>query len=464
MMFFLSILYMEIMGLALVRIFCRVTRYRARPVEILSLSFFVGTLAVALLLFFYDRMGIAFKLRSVLPPVAICAAVVTADVLALFFWGNWDKELPTAFRPWTLTEKLLVAGIVVQLLWIIFATLPMPVNSHDALANYALKAKMFWLDRGIPEGYFGWQEATVAHPDYPLLLPLVMTWVYLFTGFNDLIVTLVMPVFYAAAIGLIFSQLAKLFSRKYALLMAFIFATIPQFVDYATVVHTDMILGGLVGGAAGYLVLYMRYDERRYILLSSVLLGIAFWVKNEAVVFAFVLALVVSAFVSRKVTSRRPAALADLLIAFAVMAVIAWPWMALRSAEGLVNCDLDPSKLTLNRLLENMKQIPLVLDAFQQQIFGPKKWNIFWMALLAAMVWKRKKLTEGVVGYLLLFLGVSLLCYFAAYMMINGPDNLYFYAKTTMSRFMIHFTGIALFIIAFLVKDDMEEALSTRNQ
>ncbi|MDD5496545.1 MAG: hypothetical protein PHP46_05545, partial [Candidatus Omnitrophica bacterium] len=233
----------------------------------------------------------------------------------------------------------------------------------------------------------------------------------------------------------------------------------PQFVDYATVVHTDMILGGLVGGAVGYLVLYMRYDERRYILLSSALLGIAFWVKNEAVVFAFVLALVVSVFISSKETSKKPVALADLLIAFAVMAVIAWPWMSFRSAEGLVNCDLDPSKLTLKRLLENMKQIPLVLDSFQQQIFGPKKWNIFWVALVAAMAWKRKKLTEGVVGHLLLFLGLSLLCYFAAYMMIDGPDNLYFYSKTTMSRFMVHFTGIALFMLAFLVKDDMEDVL-----
>lgn len=464
MMFFLSMLYMEVLGLAVVRLFCRFTKYKAKLIEILSLALFAGAFVVALLLFSYDRLGIAFKLRSVLPPVAVAAAVLSFDVIALFFWGDWDRELPTAFRPWSLIEKLLLAGIALQLVWIVAVTLPMPVNSHDALATYAMKAKIFWIERGIPAGFFALPEVTVSHTDYPLLLPLVMTWTYLFTGFNDLIVTMIMPFFYVAALGLVFSQLAKMFSRKYALLTVFILASIPQFADYATVIHADLIFTGLVGGAFGYLALYMRFEERRYIALAAALLGIAFWTKNEAAVFGFVFALVAAAFVSGKPAARRSAALADMLIALALMAAIAWPWMAFKSAQGLVNGDVDPAKLTGARLLANVKQAPLVLDFFQQEIFGPKKWNIFWMALVAAMVWKRKKLFSGITGYMVLFLGATLLCYFGAYMMTTGSDNIYFYANTTLSRFMLHFSGIAIFILAFLVKDDAEDALDIKTK
>ncbi|MDD3089270.1 MAG: glycosyltransferase family 39 protein [Candidatus Omnitrophica bacterium] len=352
-----------------------------------------------------------------------------------------------------------MAGIAIQLVWVLFLTVRMPVSAHDALANYALKAKMFHMEKTIPEAFFGFPESTVAHPDYPPMLPLNMTWVYAFSGFNDTSVKLIMPFFYLAFLGIAFAQLSRMMKRKSALLVTFLLATVPQIGDYATIIHADLLLGALVGGAFGYLALYLSEGRKSDIVLSSVLMGAAFWAKNEAAVFAIALMVTLAVYISSERPGKRSNRISDMLISFGVMALVAWPWLALKASEGLVNSDLAPSRLTATRLMENVRQIPIVLDFFQQEVFGPKKWNLIWITLLAAMVLRRKKLNEGVMRYLLMFFFLGLLGYFAAYMMITGNDNLYFYANTTISRFMIHFTGPAVFILALLAKDDIEEAL-----
>lgn len=457
--FIISLLCLEVMGILLVRSFFRLAKLEYSITELFSLAFFIGAASGALILFYYDRLGLRYTAGNVAVLPAMSAVILAAGVVLKAVRAKWMPPSPAATRPLELIEKILLAGIAVQFLWVLFLAVPMPVSSHDGLANYALKAKIFYLEGGIPEGFYKLGEAAVSHPDYPPLLSLVMTWVYIFTGFNDLIVSMIMPVFYAAFLALVYALLRRMFSRKYSLLMTFLLATIPQVGDYAALIHSDLILAAVVSCAFGYFALYLRSLDRRFIILSSVLLGISFWVKNEAMVFAFTMALTFSLFMSKEEPRRRTKALADMLIALAVIAVIAFPWLSLRASENLVNSDLDVSRLTGKRLLENAGYIPVVLDMFQQEIFGPKKWNIFWIGLVAAMVWKRKALMTGERRYMGIFLALSLAGYFAAYMMMTGEYNLYFYANTTISRFMLHFTGIGLFLLAFLVGEDVEEAL-----
>ncbi|RKY42847.1 MAG: hypothetical protein DRP85_01410 [Candidatus Makaraimicrobium thalassicum] len=458
--FIFSLLALEITGAFFILLVIRRTRYDYSVPELLTLSFFLGAGFVSYQLFLYHLSGIGFGfLNLIIVPVVLLILIFAryasrperiADLLP-------EKGNP---RRWSRTEKLLAAGLFFQLLWIVLLVAPVPVHSHDAVANYALKARIFHSAGGIPEGFFGWNEATVAHPDYPLLLPFLMTWIYAFTGFNDLNVNMIMPVIYLAFLVLFYSQMKKLFSRQYSILLTFILGTTAQVADYAVIIHADLILTAFVTCAFVYFMLYVRTKDRICLILSSVLFGFSLWVKNEAMVFTGAFAAAAAASLVRSEPFQRRRALADVVIAFAVVAALAAPWFCLKFSGALaVNSDMDFSRLTSGRLWQNIRDIPILLNFFQQEVFGPKKWNIFWIVLLAGAIWKRKTLWKGECFYVTFFLLLSAAGYFAAYMAMTG-DTLFFYVNTTISRFMLHFCGAALLLLAYLLKDDIRAVAS----
>jgi 4-amino-4-deoxy-L-arabinose transferase-like glycosyltransferase len=459
MKFLLSVILLEVTGISLILIAVRRFRYDYSILELISLSFFIGGAFAALQFFAMSFMGIGFYPGNIL----ILPAVFFIIILSRYaFHANRLYEIIPLKGKRVVPEKLeriLVAALCVQVLWTIFLVLPLPVHSHDAVANYALKAKMFYMEGGIPAGFYSWPETAVAHPDYPLLLPLVMTWIYEFTGFDHFSVNLIMPVFYVAFLGLFYALIRRSFNRPYSLLIVFLLGTIPQLADYATIIHADLVLTAFVTCAFLYFMLYARTRNRTQLVLGSVLFGLLFWVKNEAAVFICAYAAVFGVFCVRVEKSMRKRAVADMLMSFLIVAAIAAPWMAIKLSAAAANSDIDISSLTPTRVWQNVKDIPVLLNLFQQEVFGPKKWNIFWVLAFAAMIWRRKALREGENFYLVFFIALSAAGYFAGYMMTTG-NNLFFYVNTTISRFMLHFAGLVMALAAFLMWDDVRSISS----
>ena len=203
--------------------------------------------------------------------------MITAKMIFVLYIKRPGKEDINAdrLRPVVLSlfEKVLLACIVIQVLWTFYLVIPMPVDAHDALANYALKAKMFYFSNGIPDGFFASSEAMVSHPDYPLLLPMVMTWIYQFTGYNDIMINLLMPVLYIFFLTFFYAQMIKVVSRPITLLGVFMLGTIPQLYDYATIIHADLFLTVFVTSAFINFALFLKKKGVIYLVLSSVFFG-----------------------------------------------------------------------------------------------------------------------------------------------------------------------------------------------
>jgi hypothetical protein len=428
-------------------------------VEMAALPLFLGMGAVSLLMFLYFSLGIAFNFLNFVIVPAVIFMLMAARYASRPCRSAEIKPYRVPAGKWTRAHKFIMAAIAVQAAWVIFLAMSAPASSHDAVANYALKAKMFYFAEGIPAGFFAWPEGVVAHPDYPLLLPFVMTWIYAFTGFNDLIVKMLMPMVYLGFMALFFSRMRKLFDPAYALLSVFILATIPQIAAYGTVIHADLLLAAFVTCSMLYFISYARVRIAADLVFSSVLMGFSLWIKNEAIVFtaAFILLFVVLAARERGVWRKR--ALRDGVLAIAMIGAIALPWFLVKISSGAVNSDLNITALTADRLMRNVKDIPIILNLFQQEVFGPKKWNIFWVMFFASIIWKRKSLWRGENAYITLFLLVSAAGYFTGYMATTG-ENLFFYVNTTISRFMIHFAGVAAILMWALVYDDARETKS----
>ncbi|HNX90329.1 MAG TPA: glycosyltransferase family 39 protein [Candidatus Omnitrophota bacterium] len=453
MMFLVGIISVFVMGLAVVAIIAAATGYRPKFLETLALSFFAGMGAVSLALFYCGLIGVRYSM-------GVCVALfIFAFVLMVFGFsrGYLPRNVVGALRSGRglkTVEKIFIAGIFIQVLWVWFLVVPSPVESHDAVANYALKAKMFYYDKGISSGFFRSQEATVAHPDYPLLLPLSMTWIYQFTGFNDVIITRIMPVFYMCALLLIYSLSRAFFSRTYSLMALFVMATVPQFFDYATIIHTDIILSVFIGCGFMYMMKYLSGRHAGDMVISSVLMALALFTKNEAVLF-FLMFFAVLSIVGASTRASRSV----INSALVVICVIAGPWFIVKLFFASGNNDLDMAKITPGRFFENIKCVPAVLDIFQQQVFGPKKWNIFWPLIIGSVILKWKQLFSESIRCMTMFIVFCALGYFAAYLFMTGNDSVYFYANTTMSRFMLHFTVLCGFYAAMLLKNDIEPCL-----
>ncbi len=459
MSFILSLLSFMIIGASFVLLVVRRDRYNYSLPELAALSFFLGVGFASYQLFLYYLFGIAFSfLNLIIVPVVLFILVFSRYASKP---ERVNELLPdiSGFQRWNRTEHLLAAGLLIQFLWAVFLVAPMPVSSHDAVANYALKAKIFYFTGGIPEGFFGFSETTVAHPDYPLLLPFLMTWIYNFIGFNDLAVNMVMPVIYLAFMVLVYSQMKKLFGRQYSLLSVFILATIPQLVDYATIIHADLILAAFVTCATLYFISYIRTGDRMRLVFCSLLFGFSLWIKNEAMVFTGAFIAVFAVFIAKSGAYVRKQKLGDMIVSFAIITAVSAPWFAVKISSAALNTDIVFSRLTPEYLWQNIKDIPILLNLFQQEVFGPKKWNIFWIMFFAGMIWKRKRLREDECFYMMIFLVLSAAGYFAGYMATTSYD-LFYVVNTTISRFMLHFCGIALLILAFLMHDDVREIAS----
>ncbi|MGB2601815.1 MAG: glycosyltransferase family 39 protein [Candidatus Omnitrophota bacterium] len=421
--------------------------WRKRVIELVSLSFFLGAGYVSFQFLTLYLFGGQFDFLNIIAIPGFMFLLLAA----LCVWGRTrsDSITPAVSNSLNMVQKFLLAGILIQFAWVLFSTLPMPVHSHDVVANYAFKAKIFDMAKGIPTGFFTWTEAAVAHPDYPPLLPLLMTWIYAFTGFIYFKVNLVMPVVYLAFLLLFYALVRKRFNRTQSLLVTFILATIPQVADYATIMYADLMLAALVTCGFIYAMQYIREREKASLFLASALFAISLWVKNEAMVFTGCFWVVLLVLLARTERIDRRNVAGELIGAFFLMAIIAAPWFVVKLSAA-ANSDLDLARLTFKQVIENVKDIPVFLNLFQQEVFGPKKWNIFWVLFFAALVWKRKLLWKNENSYMTIFLLLAFLGYFSAYMVMTG-ENLFFYVNTTISRFMIHFCGISLFMMASLV-------------
>lgn len=454
--FIISLLLLEITGIFFLSNIITRARYRYSLTELVSLSFFIGVFFISFQTLMLYFLGQDLRLPHVVAMPSLMLILVLSRYLSR---PERMKDFSAApVKPgYTYLEKALLLGIILQLLWVIFLVLPTPVHSHDAVANYALKAKMLYAEGMVPAGFFSLSEATVSHSDYPPLLPFLMNWIYSFTGFNDLSVNMIMPVLYAMFLLLFYSLIRKLFSRTYSLMTVFLLATIPQLYDYAAIIHTDLILTALVTCGSVYFFLYMRSGSRTQALLSSVLFGTALWVKNEAIVFVGAFLLVFFMYsVKRELSGTNKRRYNDLIAVLTTIALMAGPWFFVKSCQASVNSDMSIAEMTSNRILANVKDIPVLLDLFQQEVFGPKKWNIFWVMAGAVFIWKRKDLWRENQLYVTLFILVSAAGYFVGYMMTTG-NNLFFYVNTTISRFMLHFTGITLFAAAVLCGEEAEK-------
>jgi len=260
---------------------------------------------------------------------------------------------------------------------------------------------------------------------------------------NDQLVKVIYPLYFIAILVLLYCAIRRFASQTYALLFTFILASIPQFNAYAANAYLDLPLAFYCFAAALFLFKWFEDDRKaRFLVISAVMAGLAGWTKNEGLLYCSVGILLI--LISGKIRG--------VVLYTVIIALILAPWIYIKKVYGLVNTDVGEIGLNPIGLLKQIGKLGPIFYEFQRQVFGPKKWNIFWIAALAAFILNFRKSVAGMQRYVTIFLALTVSGYILIYLI--SPIDITFFLKKTWSRFLVQFLPIAVYWLAAVLKED----------
>lgn len=417
------------------------------PVEKAALSYGLGAGIISAEMAVLSMFGIKFSVFSLM---IWWLPVMAASVFLSIRNRKAVNDIATVNVPLTAVEILLTAGITIEIAYTFFRALLSPLEAYDAIAIYGLKSKIFYLAGTVPHDFLNGFRGYVPHIEYPLLIPLAETFFYTFIGsLNDVLVKIIFPLYYLAALAVLYFVCLRFTGRKTALLFTFLLATIPQFTDFAVNGYADIPFAFYCSASIFYLYLWARKKEVSFLVLSFVLSCLATWTKSEGLMFAAVNILVAVVGMVRAGKFSKPAVIYSSAI---FLTVITYLFSLYRITGSLPQSDFASGPaLNAQNLAAGIRKLPAILYAYQIQFFGPKKWNIIWILFIIALLVRFKKaLYENI-----LWLTSAILLVFAGYTLIymNSPD-LSWHLDTTVSRLFIHFLPVVVLWLALMFKEE----------
>ena len=421
--------------------------------EALAVSFGLGLGSVSLEMLLFFLLRYDFNIPWLLAP---WAAVFAVNIV-MFIRG---KSLPIAgippgaLKPYGALDIFLAAGISFEVIYAFFRALIKPIESYDAVAIYAIKSKIFYLARSIPHDYFSGLATLFPHPDYPLNIPLAETFLYIGMGdLNDQLVKVIFPLFFAGILCMLYCAVRRFASRTYALLFTFLLASIPQFNAYATNAYLELPLAFYYCASA--LLLFRWFENKEevsFLIVSSVMVALAGWTKNEGLMYCLINIILLSIFL----ISGSKAALKEKMLYLCGYSGIALglslPWLAVKRAFQFVNSDIGIISMNPFYLYKQSYKIWLILYDFQKHVIGPKKWNIIWAAFILVLILYHKDMLKGTRKYLTISLALAVSGYIFAYLF--SVINFQLLVSTTLSRFLLHFLPLAVLLMAMALRED----------
>jgi Dolichyl-phosphate-mannose-protein mannosyltransferase len=416
--------------------------------EDLIMAYGMGIGGISLLMFIFYFLNIKFSIVTIIAPWI--ALFIFNMAMALRGGSKAVRDKLSQDKTRSAITVFLSFAISLEVFYAFFRALIKPIESYDAVAIYAIKAKIFYLAHSIPADYFTRISGLYPHPDYPLSIPLAETFIYTFLGtFNDQLVKVIFPLFFVGILGMLYFAVRRFASRAYALLFTFLLASIPQFNSYAANAYQDLPLAYYYFTSAIFLFKWIEDRDRfQYLLVSAIMAGLAGWTKNEGMLYCIINCVVIMSFALLDIRGRSWRTVRSLALYLSIIFVIMLPWAWIKKSAGIVNGEID-----LVNLNPSYKIGPIFYE-FQKQFFGPKKWNILFPVAAFIMIVNYKKLFKGVCKYIAISLVLSVAGYIVFYMISRVEIN-YFLGKT-WSRFLIHFLPVVVYYLAILLKDDIK--------
>jgi len=383
--------------------------------------------------------GFFFHGKALLAVVTLLSCVVAAV--------TWKRSHGLNLRSIPLSPVWLIL-LSLQVIFITWQTLAVSVHS-DGLMIWEFKARLAFLNGGvIPIDYFSDPSRTWSHQDYPLMIPMLETWIYQWIGdCNQTLVKVLFPFFYLAAVLLLISGDHRLKAEAWRGAVA---AFLMGFVPALTLVQGgaasgwgDFPLAVIYLAAVIYLLDFLQSGVRSSLWICALLSAGLPWTKNEGIILwgFLMLAMVVIGWIYK---------IRALLLAACVpgLAVIGgWKCFVL-SVHAPRLKDFIP--VSFESIFANMDCVMVIALSAPKQILDFERWSLLWPCTMIAFLFlsRMRRNREILFFFWLIFVPVIVFC--GVYPFSSWPDyRLHF--VTSFPRLLIDIALVALFAIGLSI-------------
>lgn len=305
-----------------------------------------------------------------------------------------------------------------------------PVWAWDAVATWGLKAKAFYLGRGLDFSRFE------AHNYYPNLIPLLMSYLYFWLGgVQDSLVKAIFPLWGGAVAVLFYSLLRRLQVGRTEALGATTYLVLNgvTFLVHLFIAYADLALTFYQLAAAGLIYLWLRDEAPAGSgpLLVCCCGGLA-WSKYEG----WPLVLITFLAAGLTLVWLRPPRFWKRLLSLMVLGVGAWsftlPWRFYVSLQGMQAGGDHIGGFYLHQLTAGAWQV-------LQALFWPPYFGLLWPAIFLSLILAGRDLWRTALIFLGLFIMGNLAALCLAYALVPAsPAEFPLYVRATVDRLLLH--------------------------
>jgi len=422
--------------------------------ERIALSYGLGTGALSIGMFLLSFMDFQLNLSNIL--------ILFSPFFVYLLWHakykvNYSSpDIITKLKNLNFLQLILIASILFIVFLVFFDALIQPMHLQDERGFWALKAKILYHDTTIYSTDFFDADRIHPHKHYPLLIPLIESWIYIALGhIDDRLVKILFPLFFASLLLILYSSQRKFFPETHSLIFTALLASMP----YLVVSHLPVYDAGK-GAASGYadvplsffyfistIYLYMwmkDHDRKDYLIIASIfsiftiftkLEGFMLFIINLSIFIMYVL-FNIKYFTKQKIkeSSIYP------LLPF----VILLPWFIFQ--RNLPNDFLF--QFTIENFIQHLYRLPIILIYFLKIFLNPIHWNILWILLSLSTLFTIKDTFKKPIIYLFLMLLLHLLAYLFIYTISPSSSVISQMHYSVDRRVLAHIVPVIVFLIS----------------
>lgn len=321
----------------------------------------------------------------------------------------------------------------------------------DGIYNWAIKAQVLYLGddlvRGATSNYFQTAYWEFSHVKYPLTIPALEAWLYVWVGGVDERLTMVVgSTFLMAGVAILIGFLTPITGVLRATLLGTLLASVPLVTDLTATSYADIpfaiaLLAAVVGCARHLTHARGSYDCVVWIAILPL-------IKLEGLFYAAVLS---AATIIVAMNQSRRRSLRFLIWSAVAVATLAGPWrLYLRSSAAIDGDFVTPS---LRSLSAGLERIPRLWDLAYSTISSSSVFGILPILLPLAVFAGWRQLQKPVVIFVAAVLASGSLFSAFIFILSNWPD-FHRHAYHTVDRLFLHLVPSAVLLMGLLLVDD----------
>ena len=352
---------------------------------------------------------------------------------------HWDRP--------SLPAIILAGGILLVSLASLFESVVQPIWSLDAVAIWAVKGKaIFSLGTVRVAGGYGY------HAYYPLNIPIAIA---VFYHFGEPFVKCIFPFYFMAILMVFYGSLRRHGCHNTALAGTLILALTPFVFEHSIIAYADLPMAFYYMSSVIYLYAFCKENNRAFLMLSSVLVGMGCWTRPDGPIWLFPNLTVLTICAVRRKQWLDPILYAGPILFFFVTwnvfthyiinAETIYVDAALKSLKQLLTLNIETAHLW--KILYHFYQRCVVVGS------SALGWGYVWLLFFSVLLLYCTRIRKY--SYLLAVIGLDILVLFFIYYsaLLDGrPAEL----GGGFNRVVLHFFPLVLFQTILLISDDIQ--------